>query len=64
MIEMGLYRRFYRHRRIPFADAGDGAIGEATTLATPLSISFNYTEQATALHQGDGDLGIVAPVVT
>ncbi len=46
VIDMGLYRRFYRHKRTSFAGAGDGAICGATTLATQSSItSQGYRRQ-------------------
>lgn len=39
MIDMGLYRRFYRQKRRSFASAGDGAIREEATSSTSSSIS-------------------------
>ncbi|WP_321800809.1 hypothetical protein [Burkholderia sp. BCC1988] len=46
VIDMTLYRRFYRHTRTSFAGAGDGAICGATTLATQSSItSQGYRRQ-------------------
>jgi hypothetical protein len=42
LIDMGLYRRFYRQKNTPFAGAGLRGIGSS-------SISVNHTEQATAL---------------
>lgn len=39
MIDIGHYRRFYRQKRTSFAGAGDGAICEASTLSTLLSIT-------------------------
>jgi len=44
VINMGLYRRFYRQKRTSFAGAGDEQICGATTLATPLSTSSKDTE--------------------
>ncbi len=43
MIDMGLYRRFYRQKRRSFTGAGDGAICGATTLSTSLSIVMHLT---------------------
>jgi hypothetical protein len=43
MIEMGLYRRFYRQKRTSFAGAGDRAICGVATLTTPSSINVNDT---------------------
>lgn len=49
MINMGLYRRFYRQERRSFAGAGDGAIcGEATFL-TSSSIQPKDTEERRSL---------------
>ena len=52
VIDMGLYRRFYRQKRTSFAGAGDGAICGASTLSTSLSIDSNHTLQAFALQHG------------
>lgn len=41
VIDMGLYRRFYRQSRRSFAGAGDGAICGASTFSTELSIAIN-----------------------
>lgn len=49
VIDMGLYRRFYRQKRRSFAGAGDGAICGAATLATPSSINSHHTEQGLKL---------------
>ncbi|WP_284425511.1 hypothetical protein [Acidovorax sp. SUPP1855] len=38
VIDIGLYRRFYRQKRISFAGAGDGAILEEATFSKPSSI--------------------------
>ena len=38
VIDMGLYRRFYRQKRRSFAGAGDGAILEGATFSAPSSI--------------------------
>ena len=43
VIDMGLYRRFYRQKRRSFAGAGDGAICGASTFSTPSSISSQDT---------------------
>jgi hypothetical protein len=43
VIDMGLYRRFYRQKRTSFAGAGDGAICGAATLSTPWSTSAEDT---------------------
>ncbi|MNV78209.1 hypothetical protein D3C71_1716880 [compost metagenome] len=43
MIDMGLYRRFYRQKRRSFAGAGDGEICGGATLSTSWSITFNVT---------------------
>ena len=43
VIDLSLYRRFYRQKRISFADAGDGAICVEATLSTSWSITFNVT---------------------
>ena len=40
MIDMGHYRRFYRHPTRALSGAEDGEICGATTLATPSSITF------------------------
>lgn len=40
MIDMGPYRRFYRHPTRDLSGAEDGEICRATTLATPSSITF------------------------
>lgn len=37
MIDMGLYRRFYRQKRRSFAGAGDGAICAGATFLTQVS---------------------------
>jgi len=42
VIDMGLYRRFYRQKNTPFAGAGLRGIGSS-------SISFNHTEQGAEL---------------
>jgi len=42
LIDMGLYRRFYRQKNTSFAGAGLRGIGSS-------SISVNHTEQVTAL---------------
>src|SRR5450830_1977494 len=48
VIDMGRYRRFYRHGRRPFTGAVDGAICGAATLATTSSItSGEYSRQRT-----------------
>jgi len=52
VIDMGLYRRFYRQKRRSFAGAGDGAICGASTLSTSLSIDSNHTLQAFAVRHG------------
>lgn len=44
-IDMGLYRRFYRHDHRPFAGTGDGAICGEATLATPSSIRLKGTKE-------------------
>jgi hypothetical protein len=38
VINIGVYRRFYRQKRRSFAGAGDGAILEEATFSTPSSI--------------------------
>ena len=44
MIDMGLYRHFYRQKRTYFAGARDGTIHERATFSTPSSIKHNDTE--------------------
>ena len=44
VIEMDLYRHFYRQERTPFADAGNAAFCGATTLVAPSSIISNHTD--------------------
>ena len=45
MIDMGLYRRFYRQKRRSFAGAGDGAICGASTFSTSLSITWHLSAE-------------------
>jgi len=45
VIDMGLYRRFYRQNRTSFAGAGDGAICEASTFSTSLSIKQHLSAE-------------------
>ncbi len=51
MIDMGLYRRFYRQRHTSSSGAGDGAICEVSTLSTSLSTNSNNTLRAPVLHR-------------
>ena len=48
VIDMSLYRRFYRHKRRSFAGAGDGAICGGATFSTLSSIKCKHTEKRTA----------------
>ena len=48
VIDMGLYRRFYRQKRRSFAGAGDGAICGGATFSTSSSIRGKHTEKRTA----------------
>lgn len=48
MIDIGLYRRFYRQKRRSFAGAGEGTIREGATFLTPSSIRYKDTEKAPA----------------
>ena len=48
VIDMGLYRRFYRQKRRSFAGAGDGAICGGATFSTLSSIKCKHTEKRTA----------------
>jgi len=52
LIDMGLYRRFYRHMHTSFASAGDGAIREGATFSTSSSIQPKDTENAAMSQQG------------
>jgi hypothetical protein len=47
VIDMGLYRRFYRQKRRSFTGAGDGAICGESTVSTLLSITVNFTPSPT-----------------
>jgi hypothetical protein len=51
VIDMGLYRRFYRQKRRSFAGAGDGAIREGATFSTPSSIKLKDSRKACRLGQ-------------
>ncbi len=56
MIDMGLYRRFYRHKRRSFAGAGDGAICGGATFLTSSSIQPEDTEE----HPGLSLRGVIS----
>lgn len=49
VIDMGLYRRFYRQKRRSFAGAGDGAICGGATFSTSSSIAEHLTAVDTDL---------------
>ena len=51
VIEMWPYRRFYRLHWTPFAGAGDGTIGSASTLSALLSIAIHLSALNPALER-------------
>lgn len=61
MIDMGLYRRFYRQKRRAFAGAGDGAIREGARFSTSSSTSYKDTKVNASGPAHLEDVGTIDP---